>query len=109
MRDYKEIFEELMQKSKEELAALLTINEIVNGHNKEWKPLSPNIIETQAFRGMVCRSWDDCTNPHMDCVNCPLRNKPGNYTINGEGTFSSTTYKEGDGEFACFDQYQFTC
>ena len=109
MRDYKEIFEELMQKPKEELAALLTVNEMLKEHNEEWKPLSPNIIETQAFRGMVCRSWDDCTNPHMDCVNCPLRCKPGNYSINTKGTFSNTTYKEGDGQFAGFDQYQFTC
>ena len=20
-----------------------------------------------------CRSWDDCANPHRDCINCPLR------------------------------------
>lgn len=109
MKEYKEIFDELMQRPKEELAALLTINEMLKEEEKEWKTLFPNIIETQAFRGMVCRSWDDCTNPHMDCVNCPLRCKPDNYSINTKGTFSNTTYKEGDGQFAGIDQYQFTC
>lgn len=109
MRDYKEIFEELMQKPKEELAALLTVNEMLKEEEKKWKTLTPNIIECQPFTGMACRTWDDCTNPYMDCVNCPLRNRPGKYTINGKGTFSSTTYKEGDGEFTGFDQYQFTC
>lgn len=109
MRDYKEIFDELMQRSKEELAALLTINEMLKEEEKQWKTFTPNIIESQPFSGMACRTWDDCTNPHMDCTNCPLRNRPNKYTINNKGTFSSTTYKEGDGQFAGIDQYQFTC
>lgn len=25
----------------------------------------------------ICRSWDDCVNPHYDCINCPLRNGGG--------------------------------
>lgn len=109
MKEYKEIFDEFMQKPKEELAALLTVDEMVKEHNREWQPMIPNVIETKPFRGMICRNWDDCTNPHMDCINCPLRGKPGNYTINGHGTFSNNTFKEGDGQFVGMDQYQFTC
>lgn len=23
-----------------------------------------------------CKTWEDCTNPHYDCINCPLRSFP---------------------------------
>ena len=23
--------------------------------------------------GKLCKGWEDCTNPQMDCLNCPLR------------------------------------
>lgn len=21
----------------------------------------------------LCKSWENCKNPHQDCINCPLR------------------------------------
>lgn len=32
----------------------------------------------------TCKTWKDCTNPHYDCINCPLR-----YPINNVNDFSN--------------------
>lgn len=29
----------------------------------------------------VCTSWDNCSNPHRDCINCPLRYTQDSITI----------------------------
>ena len=116
MKNIEERINEFMKYSKKALAVLLAISDI------EKETLEDDNSVTEFFKEELrgqhaltndqyhnCSDWSHCGNPHMDCVNCPLRNKPGKYTINGKGTFSSTTYKEGDGQFAGFDQYQFTC
>lgn len=28
-----------------------------------------------------CKTWGDCMNPFMDCINCPLRFKSSDYDI----------------------------
>lgn len=115
MKNFEERYNEFMKFPKKALAALLAISdmekevfdEIDNSDNSspEW----PKDYEPLHRTSDRCTSWDKCGNPHMDCINCPLRGKPGNYTINGHGTFSNNTFKEGDGQFVGMDQYQFTC
>lgn len=38
---------------------------------------TPNKVEpiTDSQRWKKCNAWEDCTNPHRDCINCPLRYK----------------------------------
>lgn len=38
-----------------------------------------------------CTSWSDCTNPHRDCFNCPLRYITVTYTANTVGGGDNTT------------------
>lgn len=37
----------------------------------------------------VCRTWKDCTNPQMDCINCPLRYNGGDSSFNT--TYATST------------------
>lgn len=88
MEDYEEIFENYMQKTKEELAALLTVDALIRKRAKELKPITfPETVKPA--KGGICKDWSDCTNPYADCIDCPLR-MPGGYTINTNGTFSVT-------------------
>ena len=32
------------------------------------------------YRDGICKTWEDCTNPCMDCINCPVRDA-GSHTI----------------------------
>ena len=40
-----------------------------------------NIPTNGGYRQGVCKTWEDCTNPFKDCVNCPLMFS-GRCTIN---------------------------
>lgn len=33
------------------------------------------------YRNLDCTDWAHCRNPQMDCVNCPLRALPSDFTI----------------------------
>lgn len=47
-------------------------------------PTWPISVSTNGgYRQGVCKTWEDCTNPCKDCVNCPLM-------FSGEGTISTT-------------------
>lgn len=98
MKEYKELFDDYMQRPKEELAALLTIAELKEEHDKAYAPIMPPKAPT-----WMCRDWNDCTNPHMDCINCPIKNKTGQYTLNGYGwgTFGPTKAHRDEFQISC--------
>ena len=60
--------------SKEDLAKMLAIRDISIKHQQ------PQIITTIDGSRHICKSLADCTNPHFDCVNCPLRGYYRGYT-----------------------------
>lgn len=70
---FKELLEKYMKMEKEELAVLLATKELRNSHqDKPWYIDIP--LYDKYSHKQVCKSWEDCTNPHYDCINCPLRN-----------------------------------
>lgn len=89
IKKFKECVEKYMQLDKQTLAELLAIKEMLSNIEIEakldeeddyknlWKHLNPPTpIPTPIFypNRLInnCRNWTDCTNPHRDCVNCPL-------------------------------------
>lgn len=59
----KQLVEMLIQNNK-------VINMLLNNEKKQFfQPLET--IPTYKSN-IICKSWKDCTNPHYDCVNCPL-------------------------------------
>ena len=44
------------------------------------------------YRGGICRTLEDCTNPCMDCINCPVRGS-GSYTISSPNSDPSMAQK----------------
>jgi hypothetical protein len=67
---HEEKMEMYMRLSKEELAEMLIeANNVIDILRKE-----PTIVETRK-KWEPCKTWQDCTNPHQDCINCPLRYK----------------------------------
>ena len=47
-------------------------------------PTWPISVPTNGgYRQSICRTWEDCTNPFKDCLNCPLM-------FSGGGTISTT-------------------
>lgn len=71
----KRVRELVEENSKMQLAIMLVnceeeLKKLREEHNLGFMP--PR--DTQRY---TCRSWDDCVNPHYDCVNCPLRNGGG--------------------------------
>lgn len=62
----KELIEMLIQNNK--IINLLLVNE--NKKQNSFQPLE-TIPTYQSNR--PCKTWSDCTNPHYDCINCPLR------------------------------------
>lgn len=115
MKSLEERIDEFMKYPKKVLAVLLAMSdmekEVFDDMEDEepYTPKFPQDYEPLHNTNDRCTSWDKCGNLHMDCINCPLRGQPGNYTINGHGTFSNNTFKKGDGQFVGMDQYQFTC
>lgn len=70
--------EELENKENEKLTA---VNDVISEEKKESKnpdgqklfdpeKVIPSRIDT--YEITRCRTWNDCTNPNYDCVNCPL-------------------------------------
>lgn len=114
MKNLEERINEFMKYPKKVLAVLLALSdmekEVFDDDNEEvYVPNRPIDFEPLHNTCDRCTSWDKCTNPHMDCINCPLRGRPGNYTINTNGTFTNCTFKPSDGKFTTLDQFQFTC
>lgn len=62
----KELIEMLIQNNK--IINLLLVNE--NKKQDSFKSIE-RIPTYQS--NITCKSWSDCTNPHYDCINCPLR------------------------------------
>lgn len=66
-------------------------------------PTTPSInIPAVPYRDLVCKNWEDCTNPFRDCIYCPVK-----YT----GTFSSPITKEFEhfGQSVLNDTVKITC
>lgn len=66
--------------NKKELIELLIQNNKVINLLTETDKISnekPQYIEkiTTYQSNIKCKTWADCTNPHFDCVNCPLISK----------------------------------
>lgn len=77
---FKELLEKYMKMEKKELATLLAMKELRNSHqDKPWYIDIP--LYNPNSHKQVCQSWDDCTNPHYDCINCPLRDFLINFNI----------------------------
>lgn len=65
--------------TKHQLAIMLVLRD--EGQIKETAPfptpcpapIPQPYVPSDAARS--CQSWKDCTNPHYDCINCPLRYK----------------------------------
>lgn len=90
--EYQRIYEECSNKSKEELAALLAFEIVSKEMNKTFYPVSPYPIK----QAEICKTYDDCTNPHYDCVNCPVH---GGLPLN-----ALNARQQSD-----LDELQFTC
>ena len=68
-----------MKLSKKELAEMLyNANEVINNFIAT-KVSDSGSTGTKALENVpeaiapTCKSWGDCMNPFMDCINCPLR------------------------------------
>ena len=68
-----EKFRMYMKHSKKELARMLA--------NRDLLDLNRSITPYVASWPTHCRSWEDCTNPQFDCINCPLRNRGGSALV----------------------------
>lgn len=97
LKKFKGIFDAYMQRSKEELAALLSLIEITEQEetivtyddtklkesiDRDLQELEPSIFKDYPA---PCRTWADCSNPQMDCIDCPVRGRYGSY-----GTYTAT-------------------
>ena len=93
IKKFKENVEKYMKLDKQTLAELLAIKEMLSNDTIEAKldeeedsilkrinvptPVptpSPTPITVPWPNRLIntCRNWTECTNPHKDCVNCPL-------------------------------------
>ena len=64
----------IMQCNKRKLAEMLAMRDMIEEQkNKERsEPYSPDRSNLPYWYNK-CKSWSDCSNPHYDCINCPLR------------------------------------
>lgn len=72
---FEEKVEMYMQCDKKKLAEMLAMRDMIDEqkNKKEYsEPYSPNKSSLPYWYNR-CKSWDDCSNPHYDCINCPLR------------------------------------
>lgn len=74
----KELIEMLIQNHKVIEILLKENNKQSNANHIEAIPIYQSLIK--------CKTWADCSNPHYDCINCPLRN---NITTNN---FTSSNF-----------------
>lgn len=58
-----------MKLPKKKLAEMLANRDLLDSQ----RPIQMYPIQQRTF----CRSWNDCTNPFHDCINCPVRNSGG--------------------------------
>jgi hypothetical protein len=59
-----------MRLSKEELVEMLiNANKIIDMRHKGTSVVLPS------KRWAPCKTWEDCANPHKDCIGCPLQTK----------------------------------
>jgi len=68
-------------------------------------PTWPISVPTNGgYRQNICKTWEDCTNPCKDCINCPLMFSTG-------GTISSPTTEEFEhfGQSVLNDTVKVTC
>ena len=77
MKNFYEIYQKYMSMSKETLAELLAAKEMNEIEKERIVPTAP--IDT--LRGKYCcKDFNDCTNPYMDCIGCPLNSTTGGFT-----------------------------
>ncbi len=77
-------------KKSELIEMLIEANNVIDMLTK--KPTvvpEPYVLPKDSARG--CKSWNDCSNPFRDCVNCPLR-----YTTSDD---RFNTYTSANGKF----------
>lgn len=60
--------------TKKELAKMLAMRDIIDLQkaDKSFEPYDAN-KSVLPYWYNKCKSWSDCKNPQMDCINCPLR------------------------------------
>lgn len=121
---FKELYEAYMKLPKEMLAKLLAVNDIIAEEELKNKEKENNDIvieekevekkESEKLDGQKlfdpekvvpsrldtyemtrCRTWKDCTNPHYDCVNCPLMYNTNYETSSGFFQTGSTPKRFG--------------
>ena len=71
---------------KEIIRMLIQANKLLDSLYQQ-QPMKINYPETQGGNYYDCSDWSHCSNPHMDCLNCPLRYGGGR--SNGLSTFTS--------------------
>ena len=104
IKNFKETVKKYMQFDKQTLAELLAVKEMLSNDTIDAKldEEEDNILKrinapthvptpiptpiTVPWRNN-CRNWTDCSNPHKDCVNCPLM-----YGYNMTGTTTTPNY-----------------
>lgn len=85
-----------MRCDKKTLAEMLAMRDTIDEKDKqvtkpEYIPYSPDKSSLPYWYNK-CKTWSDCTNPHYDCIDCPLR---GGMPVNKKNeVYSSTTIKE---------------
>lgn len=88
--NFNSLVEKYMLLDKKTLAELLALKELQGQQEINYVPYIPPSIPTPypfpypwspyITTNSACRTWQDCTNPHRDCINCPLNN--ATYTTN---------------------------
>jgi hypothetical protein len=71
-----------MKMKKEKLVEMLIAsNKLVDSLYEQIGGAGKTIVYPNDNTNLACSDWAHCTNPHMDCVNCPLRALPDSITI----------------------------
>ena len=61
----------------DKLYELIEANNIIDRLTKHPVPIEFPSGQQKPWK--TCTSWSDCTNPHKDCINCPLRYKQSDF------------------------------
>lgn len=69
--------------TKHQLAIMLAARDETDKEKEDKKqsptlPISPTypVPNVWVDRNHRCKTWEDCTNPQYDCINCPMRSIP---------------------------------
>lgn len=77
------------QKSKDELIdMLIACNEALDAALLAKN--NPTFVPIPVDNNQNCSDWAHCSNPHRDCINCPLRGYGGYGSSGGWSTNTST-------------------